>query len=182
MSAHSNWEGILDEGEEILWQGRPDGALVLRPQNIPLAVFGLIFAGFALFWMMMAASAGGLFWSFGLIHFSIGIGLIIGPSLWSAYRRRHSWYTLTNARAFIATDIPVLGRRLKSYPILPGARLELIDGSPPSIIFATENRRGKNGTYQVPIGYDRISDARDVYKMMREIQTGDAGAKEASLS
>ncbi len=179
MKVHSNWDGILDADEEILWQGRPDGALLLKPENIPLAIFGLVFAGFALFWMRMAASAGGLFWSFGLIHFSVGIAMIIGPSFWSAFRRRHSWYTLTNSRAFIATDMPGLGRRLKSWPIAKDAKLEFIDGTPPSLIFATQTRQGKNGSYQVAIGFERIMDAREVYEMMRNIQTGD---KETTLS
>ena len=179
MNVHSNWGGILDADEEILWQGRPDGALSLKPENIPLALFGLVFAGFALFWMIMAASAGGLFWSFGLIHFSVGIAMIIGPSFWSAFRRRHSWYTLTNARAFIATDMPGFGRRLKSYPITGGAKLEFIDDNPPSLIFATQTRQGKNRPYQVAIGFERIMEAREVYKMMRDIQTGD---KETNLS
>ena len=179
MKVHSNWDGILDADEEILWQGRPDGALSLKPENIPLALFGMVFAGFALFWMIMAASAGGAFWSFGLIHFSVGIAMIIGPSFWSAYRRRHSWYTLTNTRAFIATDMKVQGRRLKSYPISRDTPLELIDGSPPTIQFATETRQGKNRPYQVAIGFERIIDARDVYEMMRDIQIGD---KETKLS
>ena len=25
------WDGLLDEGEEILWQGRPDGRFVFKP-------------------------------------------------------------------------------------------------------------------------------------------------------
>ena len=58
MNAHSNWGGLLDEGEEILWQGRPNGELQLRPPNIAVAIFGMAFAGFALFWMMMAARPG----------------------------------------------------------------------------------------------------------------------------
>ena len=173
MSVHENWKGILEKDEEILWQGRPDGTFHLKPDSIFVSVFGVFFAGFALFWMVgVAAAAGGMFWSFGLIHFSVGVALIIGPNFWSAYRRRHSWYTLTNTRAFIATDMPLLGRKLKSYPIEPGAVLELIDTQPPSVKFAKETRRGKNSTYQVAIGFDRIIDARDVYKMMRGIQKG----------
>jgi len=179
MSVHANWDGILDADEEILWQGRPDGMLSYKPDNIPVALFGLVFAGFALFWMMMAASAGGMFWSFGLIHFSVGVGLIIGPNLWSAFRRRHSWYTLTNTRAFIATDMPILGRKLKSWPIIQETPLEYIEGSPPSLKFATETRRGKNRSYEVAIGFDRIIDAREVYNMMRKLQKGE---KELNLT
>ena len=65
MTAPAGWEGILDTGETILWQGRPDGKIVLRPANTATFVFGLAFAGFALFWMIMASTAGGFFWAFG---------------------------------------------------------------------------------------------------------------------
>jgi len=90
MSIPTGWGDILDPGETILWQGRPDGAMVLKLSNIVMLVFGLFFAGFALFWMVLAASAGGVFWMFGLIHFSVGIGIAFGALFWSAYRRRHS--------------------------------------------------------------------------------------------
>ena len=43
----SSWENILDPGERILWQGRPDGAVVFRIQNAVTFLFGLAFAGFA---------------------------------------------------------------------------------------------------------------------------------------
>lgn len=168
MSA--GWDGILDADEEILWQGRPDGKVVFKPGNITLFLFGLFFAGFALFWMVMAASAGGFFWAFGLIHFAVGIGMSFGALFWSAYRRRNSWYTLTNRRAFIATEMPLVGRRLKSYPITETTVLDFDSGTPATIHFAEETRRTKNGTRTVKIGFERIDDGRRVYGLIREVQ------------
>ena len=106
-------------------------------------IFGLAFAGFALFWMIMAAQAGGLFWAFGLIHFSVGLGIAFAPPFWNAWRRRHTWYTLTNRRAFIATDMPVRGRRLQSYPISRDTVLAYDAQDPATIHFAHEYRRGR---------------------------------------
>ena len=80
----TGWDGILDDDEAIVWQGRPDGKVVFRPGNIIGFLFGLAFAIFALFWMILAASAGGFFWAFGLIHFSVGIGISFGALFWSA--------------------------------------------------------------------------------------------------
>ena len=53
--------GLLDPGERILWQGRPDGRLHFELGKLPQALFGLAFVGFALFWMVMVAQAGGVF-------------------------------------------------------------------------------------------------------------------------
>jgi hypothetical protein len=169
------WKGILDKDERILWQGRPDGRIVLSAVYIPLVLFGAAFAGFALFWMIMAAFSGGFMWMFGLIHFSVGVGIIVGPPLFSAHRRRHTWYTLTDSRAFIATHLPVTGRKFKSYPIEENTRLDFIDGDPSSVHFAEAVRRGKNSTYRIPVGFERIEDGREVYRLIRKVQSGEVG-------
>ncbi len=170
MTQPAGWQGILDDGEAILWQGRPNTDLIWRPANWVTMIFGLAFAGFALFWMIMAAQAGGLFWAFGLIHFSVGLGIAFGPPFWNAWRRRHTWYTLTDRRAFIATDMPLRGRRLRSYPITEDTVLAYDAGDPASIHFAHEYKRSKNGSTRVEIGFERIADGADVYARFRQIQ------------
>ena len=170
MSTVPGWENILDTGETILWQGRPDGGIVLRSRNILTLIFGLFFAGFAVFWMIMAAQGGGGFWMFGLIHFSVGVGIAFSAIGWGAFLRRRSWYTLTDRRAFVATDLPLVGKRLKSYPITEETVLELVDGDLATVNFASITKRSKNGTRTVPIGFERIPDGRGVYRMMRDIQ------------
>ncbi len=165
------WEGILDEGEDIIWQGRPDTAIHLKINNIFTFLFGLAFAGFALFWMIGASRAGGGFWMFGLLHFSVGIGLSFGAIFWDAYKRRHTWYTLSDRRAFIATNIPTKGRSLKSYPITDETVLEFNQDTLSTINFAEEWRRGNKGRrYSVNIGFERIGDGEKVYSLMRDIQ------------
>jgi len=164
------WENILDKDEAILWQGRPDGAVAFKPANIITFLFGLVFAGFALFWMVIAAQAGGGMWMFGLIHFSVGIGLSFGSIFWGAYKRRHTWYTLTDRRAFIATNMPLKGRNLKSYPIDAETILDFSDAPLSTINFSFEMRRGKNRSYRVDIGFERIENGSEVYRLMRDIQ------------
>lgn len=166
------WEGILDPGERILWQGRPAPGIVLTAGNAFAFLFGLGFAGFALFWMIGAAKAGAGFWAFGLIHFSVGLGMAAGALLWAPYRRRYTWYTLSDQRAFIATEMPHKGKALNSYPVTPQTVLRLADGAPGNVWFAEETRRGKNRTYTVDIGFERIADADHVYRLMRDIQRG----------
>jgi len=169
MSTPSDWEGILDDDEEIRWQGQPDGAFHLdmrQPAGIGMGVF---FMGFSLFWMNMASMAGGYFWMFGLLFSGIGFYNTIGVHFWKTYVRRTTHYTLTDKRAFIATQ-PLGKRLLKSYPITKDTPLGLEGSDPATIVFASETRRGNESGYVVKIGFERIYDSRKVYALLREIQ------------
>jgi len=172
----AGWDQFLDPGERLLWEGRPDTALTIGPANISLALFGMVFAGFALFWMIIASQAGGGFWAFGLIHFSVGLVIIFSALFFGPFKRARTWYALSTSRAFIATDLPIVGRKLKSYPITSESMLETNGSDPATIHFATETRRrsGKNsrGTYQTPVGFERITDGETVYKLLRSVQRG----------
>lgn len=172
MSVPAGWDGILDPGEKILWQGRPDGNIVFKIGFIFTFIFGLFFAGFALFWMVMASQAGGFFWMFGLIHFFVGLSLAIGPPFYNAWSLRHTWYTLSDKRAFIATDKPFTGRKLQSYPINESTILEYTSGDLATLHFQKESRRTKNGTRMIDIGFERIAEGDKVYRLMRDIQRG----------
>ncbi|WP_323769434.1 aspartate carbamoyltransferase catalytic subunit [Antarctobacter sp.] len=172
--AQSGWDGLLDPGEEILWQGRPDDAIRLRVGDYIMIGFGIVFGGFALVWMALASLAGGFLWMFGLLHFSVGAGVMLWPLLGRPYIRRHTWYTLTGKRAFIATDVPVRGKTLKSYPISADSPLTLKDGDPGSVLFAYEKHRTKNGYRETHVGFEYITDAREVYGLLRDIQRGAA--------
>lgn len=165
-NAPAGWEHILDEGEEIRWQGRPDGAVVWKVANFSTLLFGAAFSGFALFWMIMAAAAGGGFWMFGLLHFFVGIVIGIGPVFWSALRRRKSWYTLTNKRAIIATDMPTRGRVLRSHQISKDTLLKIDEIDPASISMGSR----KNGRRKAKISFERIADAKQVFALLRDIQ------------
>ena len=164
------WDNILDEGEKVIWQGRPEGGIVFKPRSIMTFIFGLFFAGFAFFWMVAAASAGGFFWTFGLLHFSVGIGLSFGSIFWDVWKRRHTWYTLTDRRAFIATNLPISRKQLNSYVIEADTIIDFQGGYLASINFAHEMRSGKNRKYRIDIGFQRIKNGDDVYKLMRDIQ------------
>lgn len=174
MSHPPGWSGILDPGETVLWQGQPDDSIILGPGTIGLLLFGVVFAGFALLWMMMAAQAGGAFWMFGLLHFSVGVGICIGAVAWTPWKRHHTWYTLTDRRAFIATDMPVMGRNLSSWPITPETVLQTDGGDPATIWFHEEVRQGRNGPSRHRVGFERVSDGAMLYRQMRKIQKGAA--------
>ena len=129
----------------------------------------------------MASSAPGPFWMFGLIHFSVGLWIMLRPTVWAHVKRRNTWYTLTDRRAIIATDAPVQGRRLMSYPITAATRVDFIDRAQDTIHFAEEVRRGKNGTYRVPIGFDYIGDnGPEVLRLIRQVQARHQAEKDGA--
>ncbi len=168
------WQGILDADETILWQGSPVAGVTFKAeQGVMGVLIGFFFMGFSLFWMSMASQAPGPFWMFGLIFFAIGFYNSIGCHFWHAYLRSQTFYTLTSKRAFIAKDVPLKGRTLKSYPITDTSVLEFDGGDPATINFASEERKGTKGSrYSVDIGFERIRDGRTVMGLFRSIQTG----------
>ncbi|MBV7407624.1 aspartate carbamoyltransferase catalytic subunit [Maritimibacter sp. DP1N21-5] len=165
----AGWEGILDDGETILWQGRPLQDFHIALSNVVTIAFGIFFAGFALFWMVGAASmGGGPFWMFGLIHFSVGVGIVFWSIFGSTYSRRNTWYTLTDRRAIVATDFLFKRRSLVSYPV-QDALVEFKAGPPDDIIFGHETKRGSKGrTYTVPVGFFRLEDGHAVMRIVRK--------------
>ena len=173
------WEGILMPGEEILWQGRPDPSLLFGPKQLGISAFGLVFAGFAAIWMLLASSAGGYFWTFGLIHFTVGLAMSFGAFFYAPWRRRHTWYTLTSQRAFIATDLPLFGRKLKSWPIDGDTAISYEPGPRATLHFAREFHQTKNGTRVVPVGFERIAEGDEVHRLMSGIRTRRLAAEEA---
>lgn len=173
MSVPDGWRGLLDRDEKILWQGHPEPGFRPDLSQPMLLMMGVFSMGFSLFWMMMASRSGGLFRMFGLLFFGVGFFNAIGIRFRKSYHRTKTHYTLTDKHAFIATDL--FGeKRLKSYLIDADPALEFIDATPPGITFAQNTRRGKNGSYQVPVGFEYIADSHSVMQMIRDIRRGQA--------
>lgn len=166
------WHGILDPGEQILWQGAPDPRVVFAWTQLPEILFGLVFAGFALFWTTMATIMGGVFGLFGLPFLLVGLMVIFKSNYLMAYFNRHTFYTLTNRRAIIATSYPHAKREMKSYPIDAKSALELSQQDDyGNVIFHRKIWRSRNsGEKTKNIGFYRIPDARRVFSLMRQIQ------------
>lgn len=169
-SARFGWAGRIDPDEDILWQGRPDPGLYLRPKDFINIVGGFIFAGFALVWMILA-SENGQFWIFGLLHFGVGIVVMVGGPIYNRFMRQRSWYTLTTRRAMIASETIFLGKRLESYSITSTTPISIEEkGELTSIHFATRVTQNDGATTTHPIGFEYIRDGRAVIALMRQIQ------------
>jgi hypothetical protein len=169
------WEGILSPGERILWQGRPEGRFTLRGHSFILIGVGAIFSAVALLFISVGLSLGDLvFTLFPMVHLTVGLGLMVGPPFWRTYVWRNTWYTLTDRRAIIATDIWPKGRDLSLYDVGPDSPLLLVERPWPGVHFAMRHSRGKHGVRVVPFGFERLADAKAVFDMMTTIKQGKA--------
>ena len=168
------WDSYLNPGEKVLWQGQPSSKLRLQFKHPMHHVVGLIFVVFSVFWMTQAAAAGGLFWMFGLIFLVIGLFNAGGVFFWRAYAAKVTWYSLTNQRALIATDFPLIGRQLRSWPINAQSPLSFKQGAAVSdLYFASQRVRTKNGSYMRPIGFEGLTEGAQLYQTMLKIQRGE---------
>lgn len=167
------WDGILDDDEVILWQGRPDGAVHFDFSDPMKHVMGVFFIAFSVIWMYGAAKNGGFFWIFGLTFLGTGLFNAGGRHFWKAYMLQNTHYSLSSKRAYIATDI--LGKKaLKTYLIAADTSLEFYDGNTQTIIFSKTTRRGKNGNRTTSIGFERIQGGRKLLKLMHDMQQAQA--------
>lgn len=171
----NSWDGILAQGERILWQGQPNTKPSAKPGQVLESLFGVFFVAFSVFWMNMAFSiAGGPFWMFGLIFFFTGLYQIFGKYLWQSYERGHTWYTLTTRNAYIATDTPLGGRKLKAYPITADTQFDFEPGRRSSIYFASDSYRVNGRKRTSKIGFENLDNGRDILDLMFKVQKGAA--------
>lgn len=189
MTRPDSWQDILDPGETILWQGRPDPRPHWAALSLHRAASGLVVTLIALFWIGVASritSEGDfpapfhLFPLFGLPFLAVGLYQLAGHVLWEAYRRAHTWYTLSDRRAFIATDMPLRGKSLRSYPITPDTILTFDDSDLASIGFAFEPVPMKRTTRMRGVGFERIADGRTVYALLRGVQASAARSSQGA--
>ncbi|GIX05578.1 MAG: hypothetical protein KatS3mg114_1447 [Planctomycetaceae bacterium] len=100
----------LEPGERLLWAGQPLPRRLMR-RSWGMALFGIPWTAFAVFWTVMAGSmvwrseSPGPIWLFplfGLPFILIGLGMLASP--WRARRRaRHIVYAVTDRRLLILT-------------------------------------------------------------------------------
>lgn len=86
--------------EKLIWLGQPRPDLAVRPAYI-LVPFGIVFAGFSLFWIVMAmVITFGIMAPCGIPFLAIGVVLIISP-VWLRAWARKTVYALSNRRAIV---------------------------------------------------------------------------------
>lgn len=178
--APPEWHDILRSDERILWQGAPqtDRSELKYGPETAAAGFAAIGVVAVLTYLGIAAAdtlAGGVFVVLvGLAAACLAVYLTFGKPEFAAYKLRHSFYTLTNRRAFAGWV--VLGRRrLDIWDINAHTRIELQAGRPGSVFFAEKVHRQADDTiWTERIGFLNIADAAEVFEMMLKVQRNEA--------
>ena len=156
---------LLDDTEEILWEGKPDIKLRFGMETMATGIFAvaMILACLGLA-TVIDRSVPGLYWPIFAPGVILGAIIVLTYPLIDSAARRKTSYRLTNKKAYIARS----KQTQEGYPIPPLDDLIYRSGTPPTIYFAAFPIPGKPHQTR-DIGFERIADARDVFIQMRRL-------------
>ena len=168
--------GDLLPGERKLWEGHPSSGLILRPVEVFLIPFSLLWGGFALFWNVSVWTSGPgaplPFKLFGLPFLVAGLYFIIGRFWVDARLRRRLRYLVTDRRVLILKDGTV-GSKSLDIKRLPALEFdERSDGTGTIRFGSSDWFSGRNfglwqPTFDQTPQFIRIPDARHVYDLIQ---------------
>jgi hypothetical protein len=165
---------LLENGEHLLWQGKPDTRIVWRWKHLAYALCGLWFAGLALlviyiYTVVIPEKWASALWAYPLLL--AGLAIMVLSPLKDIYRRKHTRYFLTRTRAIILQDTKFLKSLNQSWPITPDSEITLTDHKTlPTVFFAKRKQQRVRGWHWVMIGFERISDGQHIYNTMKRLQ------------
>ena len=181
----AGWEGILEPGEPILWQGKPVGGIPFSEFFRASTAMSLFVAGFGIFWTIMAVTmmaesrtAPGAF----RIFFPLFGVVFVCTALWGAFgsvvkkmrQRRGTYYTLSDRAAYVA--IASMGERtIQRFPIDEMGQIILNAAEPGGVRFGDRDRQIDTGgrrtshRMQIPAEFERIAEPRKVYGLLRTL-------------
>jgi hypothetical protein len=121
----------LTPGEYVLHRCKPGKGRLFTSQDVFMIPFSILWCGFAFFWEITAIRSGAPFFFclFGLPFVCVGLYMVFGRYIWTAYIRKHTAYVITNRR--------IIRRR--------GNRMDIQDGATMPAMHITQFPDG-NGT------------------------------------
>lgn len=130
-------------GEYVTWKGRPEKGYVFSAADFVLIPFSIFWLAFALFWEMGAIQSGIPFMMiWGLPFIAVGLYLLFGRYIRSAYLRDKTFYVITNKKLIIKR-----GRKITMYTAqdLPPMTLQIHKNGNGTISFSETvyYRRGR---------------------------------------
>ncbi len=163
----------LQEGEEILWTGRPYTSV---PCRAPLSskIFALFWLGFSIFWTVSVMSLGGsMMGIFGMAFVAIGVYLLYGVTLGQKKLYASTAYAVTTKRAIIVTR-GRQGMNCHEYPLegLENISLEdVIENTGtirlvPQQVYYDRKGRSRNATPDISTAFMMVDDVHKVYRIL----------------
>lgn len=182
--AQQRAQSELQPGESLYWTGTADPRRAAFAA-LPASLFGIPFAGFALFWINGAyrgtqhlaksgdsfSHAFSFFPLFGIPFLLIGLGVILAP-LWVYLKGLSTVYAVTNQRVMVITGGN--SRSVKSCTptdIVSVDHRERPDGSGDVLIRTTAQTRTNNSVSQVTLGLFGVSNVKEVARQVMNLHT-----------
>lgn len=173
-------------GESIQWSGRPNPRVIFHAEDLFVIPFSLLWGGFAIFWLLGASGLLNRFSShpiqpfawFGIIWGTpfvlIGQYMIWGRFLYARWKKKRTYYALTNRRALIV-EHGFRGRNVSSaaFDTLPMIDKKVRNDGIGRIAFGGpvvgEWRSGRNNPPRPPT-FEDVDEADAVYQIAVHMQ------------
>lgn len=166
--------------ERLMWSGRPPQGLRVRKQDIPAVIFGLAWAGFALFWTwsiwqeaaeLLPAVMGGMMVLIGVYQF-------LGQFFVDSYVRARTYYGVSDQRMVILKSGPPRSLQSLDLAELPDVTLDTegMDGgvirfSPDvTVTVKASGRRRRRKIRRRGPHFELDSGARGAYEIIKRAQ------------
>lgn len=167
-----DWQTILDPGEVLLWQDRPDPGLAIGLGHVLRLLRSAVMLG--LFLYLVGRSPYGIadHWDVKLIVVFIFFLPVPLDLIVSMVMRRLQTYGLTAHRAITITNLGPFGQRIRSWPLTAATPLTLLRGRRWSSLIFTTQPKWYSGlvTPEAVTGFARIARGDSVYALMRQAQ------------
>ena len=141
----------LLSGEAVLWKGRPEKGNIITRRETILLPFSIMVCAFSLFWEYMALQSGVPFFAlWGLPIVCIGLYMLFGRHIQTAYLRNKTFYVITSKKLIIKK-----GRRISIYDgrDLPPMEIEVHKNGNGTLLFYDQvyTRRGHRHTTYIAL-------------------------------
>ena len=169
----------LHADESLLWVGQPYTIRRFRPNPL-MVIFMIFWFGFAVFWTVTAAAAGGFFAVFGIPFMLIGGYMLYQLLVGQKKQLSATVYAVTDRRAIILyTDRRGTGCTEFLFSRLSNITMDEVDGTVGTIRFLPDQpyytgydspryRRGRSPDYDLRSAFLAIERVQEVYRLISE--------------
>jgi hypothetical protein len=174
MSArqHLPIESYLEQGERILWRGRPATGIRFQASDLLVIPFSLMWGGFALFWEFMVLtqipdqSGVWLFRLWGIPFVLVGLYMIFGRFIDDAWVRRNTEYAVTSGRVLILKGR--LNQTLTALPLrtLPATALTTSNNGMGTVRFGQPAYWSRLPFNSQQLSFEFVPDAKSVLSII----------------
>lgn len=173
MTPDEQWADILEDGEEILWQGQPDPGWHVDPTRKKSFRFSILFSVIsALIFVPFFFSGEWPVYIFGAFFGGISLLLLASDTYFPARTRRYTFYTLTNKRAILGIAKPNKEPTLKFYELTGTGKYTHLPGKIGSIVFDRQYQgtRINDRKQYYAVGFMHFAESEKVWDMVQDLQ------------